>query len=87
MFFNRIPIETLKICNSNAMNLGKKFLAAIYCDCELRKHVLLAGLCDFFSSSIFLDIGFNLKTSLTKPLSQNVQMMLDLRRVYLLVIR
>ena len=23
MFFNRVPIESLKICNSNAMNLGK----------------------------------------------------------------
>ena len=29
-FFNRIPIGSLKICNSNAMHLGKKFLAAIF---------------------------------------------------------
>ena len=29
-FFNQIPIESLKICNSNAMHLGKKFLAAIF---------------------------------------------------------
>ena len=29
-FFNRIPIESVKICNSNAMHLGKKFLAAIF---------------------------------------------------------
>ena len=29
-FFNRIPIESLKICNSNAMHLGKKFLAASF---------------------------------------------------------
>ena len=29
-FFNRIPVESLKICNSNAMHLGKKFLAAIF---------------------------------------------------------
>ena len=30
LFFNRIPIESLRICNSNAMHLGKKFLAAIF---------------------------------------------------------
>ena len=29
-FFSRIPIESIKICNSNAMHLGKKFLAAIF---------------------------------------------------------
>ena len=29
-FFNQIPIESLKICNSNAVYLGKKFLAAIF---------------------------------------------------------
>ena len=29
-FFNRIPIELLKICNLKAMHLGKKFLAAIF---------------------------------------------------------
>ena len=29
-FFNRIPIESLRILNSNAMYLGKKFLAAIF---------------------------------------------------------
>ena len=28
--FNRIPIESLKICTSNAMHLGKKFLTAIF---------------------------------------------------------
>ena len=28
--FNRIPIESLRILNSNAMHLGKKFLAAIF---------------------------------------------------------
>ena len=27
--FNRIPIESLKICHSNAVHVGKKFLAAI----------------------------------------------------------
>ena len=30
-FFNRIPIELLRILNSNAKHLGKKFLAAIFC--------------------------------------------------------
>ena len=30
MFFNRIPIESVKICNSNVMHLGKKFIAAIF---------------------------------------------------------
>ena len=29
-FFNQIPIESLKICNSNAIHLGKKFLTAIF---------------------------------------------------------
>ena len=29
-FFNRIPMESLKICYSNAVHLGKKFLAAIF---------------------------------------------------------
>ena len=29
-FFNRILIESLKICYSNALHLGKKFLAAIF---------------------------------------------------------
>ena len=29
-FFNPIPIESLKICDSNAMHLGKKLLAAIF---------------------------------------------------------
>ena len=28
--FSRIPIESLKICDSKAMHLGKKFLAAIF---------------------------------------------------------
>ena len=29
-FYNRIPIDSLAIPNSNAMHLGKKFLAAIF---------------------------------------------------------
>ena len=29
-FFNRIPIQSLKIRNSNVVHLGKKFLAAIF---------------------------------------------------------
>ena len=29
-FFNRIPIESLKIRNSNTMHHGKKFLAVIF---------------------------------------------------------
>ena len=29
-FFNQIPIELLKICNSNVVHLGKKFLSAIF---------------------------------------------------------
>ena len=29
-FFNRIPIQSLRIRNSNAMHLGKKFFAAIF---------------------------------------------------------
>ena len=29
-FYNRIPIDSLTIPNSNAMHLGKKFLAAIF---------------------------------------------------------
>ena len=28
--FNRIPFESLRIRDSNAMHLGKKFLAAIF---------------------------------------------------------
>ena len=28
--FNLTPIESLKICNSNAMHRGKKFFAAIF---------------------------------------------------------
>ena len=29
-FFNRIPKESFLICNSNAMHLGNKFIAAIF---------------------------------------------------------
>ena len=29
-FFNRIPIESLRIRNENAMHLSKKFLVAIF---------------------------------------------------------
>ena len=29
-FFNRIPVEPVRIRNLNAMHLGKKFLAAIF---------------------------------------------------------
>ena len=29
-FFNNLPMESLEICNSNAVQLGKKFLAAIF---------------------------------------------------------
>ena len=40
-FFNRISIESLEICNSSAMHLGKKFVATIlsailYSNCSLQ---------------------------------------------------
>ena len=30
VFFIQIPIESLKVCNSNSMHLGKKILTAIF---------------------------------------------------------
>ena len=40
-FCNRIPIDSLTIPDSNAMHLGKKFLAAIFSviNCLLRKFI------------------------------------------------
>ena len=48
-FFNRIPMESLKICYSNAVHLGKKFLAAIF------SAILYCQI----TYSLFLDLLFN----------------------------
>ena len=44
-FFNRIPTESLWIRNSNAMHLGKKFLAAIFSVIVYSKRVKVCCRC------------------------------------------
>ena len=74
MFFNRIPIESLKICYSNAMQLGQKFLAAIfsailYFDSKSNVNDLLVHKKSFCQFSVECDLKF-LRHRVRKKMTQ-----------------
>ena len=63
-FFYRIPIESLKICDSNEMHLGTKFLAAIfsailYCSYVRAIHCTFIAMgLNIFGISLKIDVAY-----------------------------
>ena len=58
-FFNRIPLESLKICNSNAMHIGKNSSPPSLVQSSIR-NILIRGLYAYGNQNSTFDLVHNL---------------------------